>query len=118
MRLIRYLLSALVVGTLGVAVTQPTAINTPSPPAIPCSVSSLSAAFTGPLRITDVAQFACVQGWAFMWATVGSGPHAVGVTEVLHFDTPRDAWRVSLRSKVCVPGTMPRYIYLRGCFSN
>lgn len=83
-----------------------------------CSAPALSAAFTGALRISDVASYACIGSWAYLWATVGTGEHAVGVTEVVHLNSTTNSWLVSSRLKVCLPGVMPEFIYHQGCFSN
>jgi hypothetical protein len=83
-----------------------------------CSASALSAPFTGALRVSAVASYACQEGWAYLWATIGTGEHAVGVTEVVHFDPALNEWRVSSRLNVCKPGVLPEFIYLQGCFSN
>ena len=111
-------LSLLVVAALVVAASRPRETSSFAPLETPCSASALSAPFTGPLPVTAVADYACEDGWAYMWATIGSGAHAIGVTEVLHFDVAQQRWRVSLRGKVCSPRIMPHYIYERGCFSD
>jgi len=83
-----------------------------------CSAAALSEPFTGALRVSAVASYGCEDGWAFLWATVGTGEHAVGVTEVVHWNPALDEWRIASRLKVCRPGVLPDFIYRQGCFSN
>jgi hypothetical protein len=118
MRLLRILLSLAFAGSLVGAVSVASERTTPVFLASTCSADTLSAPFTGALRVSAVASYACQNGWAFLWATVGSGEHSVGVTEVLHFDAPLEKWRISSRLDVCHPGRMPEFIYRQGCFSN
>lgn len=117
-RSVRLVLSFAVVALLVTAASGARESRAPQYRAGECSGPSLSAAFTGALLVSDVASYACEDDWAYLWATVGSGAHAVGVTEVLHFDVTRDVWRVSSRLKVCSPRVLPTLIYRQGCFSN
>lgn len=117
-RLVRLLLSLALAGLLVVAVSEASETSTSAFNPSTCSASTLSAPFTGALRVSAVASYACQDGWAYLWATVGEGEHAVGVTEVEHFDSATNQWRVSSRLKVCVPGVVPEFIYRQGCFSN
>lgn len=117
-RLVRLLLSLALAGLLLGAVSGASEKSTPTFDPSTCAAPALSAAFTGALRVTAVASYACEDGWAYLWATIGTGEHAVGVTEVVHLDAVSDEWRVSSRLKVCKPGVMPAFIYRQGCFSN
>lgn len=117
MRLVRLLLSLALAGLLIGAVSGASEKSTPNFEPSTCSAPALSAAFTG-FRVTAVASYACEDGWAYLWATIGTGEHAVGVTEVVHLDPVSNQWRVSSRLKVCTPGVMPAFIYRQGCFSN
>ncbi|HEY1222361.1 MAG TPA: hypothetical protein VGE75_02550 [Acidimicrobiales bacterium] len=118
MRLVRLLLSIAMIGLLVAAVTGARGKSTSVFDASRCSASALSAPFTGALRVSAVASYACQENWAYLWATIGLGEHAVGVTEVLHFDSASNRWRISSRARVCRPGVMPGFIYRQGCFSN
>lgn len=118
MSLFRWIGSVLIAAALCVCVARPHETSVTAPLQTPCSVQSLSAAFTGPEFITQVAAYACEDGWAYMWATIGNGAHAIGVTEVLHFDVAEQRWKLSLRATVCSPKVLPHYIYEQGCFSN
>ena len=115
---VRFLMSLALVALLGVAVSAVGVRRSPVFDAASCSGPSLSAAFTGALRVSDVQSYGCEDDWAYLWATVGRGQVAVGVTEVLHFEVRSNVWRVSSRLKVCMPGVMPTFIYRQGCFSN
>jgi len=117
-RSLRLVLSLVVVALLVGAASAASVTRTTFFAPAQCSGPSLSAALSGSLRVSDVASYGCEDGWAYLWATVGNGEEAVGVTEVLHFSEAVDAWRVSSRLKVCKPGVMPTYIYRQGCFSN
>ncbi len=118
MRPVRILLSLGLVGLLVAAISGASQTSTTAFAPSKCSVAALSAPFTGALRVSGVASFACEGGWAYLWATIGSGEHAVGVTEVLHFDSASSEWVVSSKLKVCKPDVMPQFIYRQGCFSN
>lgn len=103
---------------MGVAVAGTSERRAPAFDAAQCNAAALGAPFTGALRVSAVASFGCQDGWAYVWATIGSGEHAVGVTEVVHWDSDTSEWRISSRLKVCRPGVMPEFIYRQGCFSN
>lgn len=69
--------------------------------------------------------FGCSQGWAYSWATVGSGPHAIGVTELLHLNPATNTWTFASRADYCAPNVatepsryLPQDIYEKACFSN
>ena len=86
---------------------------TPIPSYAYCSASALSRPFIGPEHVTSVQNYGCEGAWAFLWATIGSGQEAIGVTEVLHFDQADTTWRNASRLKVCKPDVMPTYIPAR-----
>lgn len=86
--------------------------------AIPCDVTALGAAFSGPLALHSVSQYGCENDWAYVWANIGSGPSEVSVTEVVHFNAVSGVWKFANRQDVCKPTVLPREIYLQGCFSN
>jgi hypothetical protein len=117
-RFLRSLLSLLLFAATAFCVVKVTSGSSPAPVEAPCNVASLSAAFSGPLTISSVQNYACEEGWAFLWATVGKGQEAVGVTEVVHYDVRAAKWRVAKRLLVCTPKILPHYIYEQGCFSN
>lgn len=108
----------LLVLALGFSVSRVTSSGAKFALQTPCSASSLSAPFSGPLPITQVTNYGCEDGWGFLWATIGNGAHAVGVTEVVRYDAGNGRWTVAKRLRVCSPRIMPRDIYLLGCFSN
>jgi hypothetical protein len=118
MRSVRFLLSLLVLAGLVLASLGAQQEHFASFDSAACSADALSAPFTGTERVTQVVSFGCENGWSFLWATIGTGEHAVGVTEVLHLNESRQRWQVSSRLKVCTPKVLPTFIYRQGCFSN
>ena len=118
MRKIRLVASALLLVALVVASIHTTATATQPPFAIPCSTSSLAVAFAGPLVLDSIDHFGCEGSWAFTGATIGTEPHQVGVTEVLHFSAVTSRWDFASRATVCKPEVLPPDVYRLGCFSN
>ena len=116
--MIRLVASALLLAALVVASVHTTATATRPPFAVPCSASSLAAAFAGPLQLDSIDHFGCEGSWAFTWATIGTEPHKVGVTEVLHFNPVTSSWNFASRATVCKPEVLPPDVYRLGCFSN
>ena len=101
-----------------VAVSRVSAYDAAPVVAASCDATSLGAAFSSGLALQSVSQYACENGWAYVWANIGSGPSEVSVTEVLHFNAPSGTWTFARRQDVCKPTILPRDIYLKGCFSN
>jgi len=88
------------------------------PESTPCYSGALAGAFHGPLALTHLDNYGCEGPWAFAWATIGSGAHAVGVSEVLYFDARSSHWRFAQRAAVCGNATLPARIDSLGCHSN
>jgi len=107
----------MVVGVV-VAVARVSAHGAPPVAAVPCDAGALGAAFSSGLALQSVSQYACDNGWAYVWANIGSGPAQVSVTEVLHFNALSGEWRFARRQDVCKPTILPSDIYRKGCFSN
>ncbi len=118
MRALRIFSSFVVVAALVIGVQLVRETTTPIEPTTICAPTPLSSPFHGAERVTGVASYGCEGGWAYLWATIGSGPEAVGVTEVLRANASMTRWVIASRLKVCKPGVMPNYIYRQGCFSN
>jgi hypothetical protein len=114
----RVVVSVAVAAGLGLGAVGARASQAAAPSAAPCSVAALGAAFTGPLTLASMQRHGCAGGWAFAWATVGSGQAEVGVTEVLEYDATSGAWAFADRATVCAPGLLPDEVYRLGCFSN
>lgn len=70
------------------------------------------------MRLTAVQKYGCEGQWAFVWATVGTGIHAIGVTEVLNFNASVGHWRQVSRLNDCKASILPSVVYYQGCFSN
>lgn len=85
----------------------------PSP--APCTAAALSAPYH---EVDSVSSFGCVGAYAYLWATVGTAPAEVSVTELLTFDPTTDAWRNALRAQYCGSGVLPVKIEQRACNSN
>jgi hypothetical protein len=116
--LLRAISSVALVIALGFALTKTSSSAVVAPVEAPCAAPALSTPFTGPEKVSAVANYGCEGGWAFLWATIGKGPTAVGVTEVLRYDQAAQQWRVALRQHVCHATILPHLVYERGCFSN
>lgn len=83
-----------------------------------CTPHGISTAFNGHFTLQSIDNFGCAGAWAFVWATVGTGNHEIGVTEVLRFDASRQSWVMASRLRWCKPGLLPELVYRQGCFSN
>jgi hypothetical protein len=118
MRVLRIAGTVLLLVALGVASARTTSASTRPGLAGPCTSDALGAPFGGPLPLVSIDHFACEGAWAFTWATVGTGQHKVGVTEVLHFDVGAQRWQFASRAGVCHRGILPEVVYRQGCFSN
>jgi len=117
-RIIRPLLSLLIVAGSAVAVSRVSAQDVAPLAVAPCDAAAIGAAFTNGLRLSSLTQFACENGWAYAWANIGTGPTEVSVTEVLRFDAVTGVWKFALRHDVCKLAILPSEIYQKGCFSN
>jgi hypothetical protein len=114
----RYAEIIALLAALGVGVTKTSCVASAFPVVAPCSSSALSVPYSGPLRVTSVDSFGCVGTWAYLWATVGTGVRAIGVTEVLHYDTTTASWRNASRLTYCNHKLLPTYVEFWGCNSN
>jgi hypothetical protein len=103
---------------LGVAVDKTTSSSATFPLSAPCDATSMSAPFSGPLKIESVDSFGCVGSWGYLWATAGTGVHAIGVTEVVHYDVAKGVWRSASRLTYCFHHLLPTYVEFWGCNSN
>jgi hypothetical protein len=117
MKIVRLAAAVVVLVALVVLSFRTTSSSTSAAPPVPCTTSALGRAF-GQLRLSSIQNFGCEGEWAYVWATVGTGAHAIGVTEVLAFHTTSQRWRFVSRSLDCKASILPSVIYHRGCFSN
>jgi len=108
---------ALVIAS-GLAAGAARATTSAAPPAAPCTTSALGEAFTGALTLRSFQAWGCSGDFAYAWATIGSEPNEISVTEVLHIDSSAGRWVIVPRLTYCRPGALPEPIYRRGCFSN
>jgi hypothetical protein len=118
MKLWRLAVAVLVIVALVVFSVRTTSQSTSAPPPVPCTTSTLGQAFGGQLRLASIQNYGCESEWAFVWATVGTGEHAIGVTEVLAFSVTRGRWAIVSRLADCKASILPSVIYRQGCFSN
>ncbi len=114
----RMLVTVLVLTGAAVLSSHATVSASPAGSSGACTPDALSRAFTGPFRLQSIDSFGCSGAWAYVWATVGSGPQEIGVTEVLRHDVASESWRFVSRQQYCHPGLIPDFIYRKGCFSN
>ena len=114
----RGLVAVLLLAGLVVSASAAWCQRSSMPESTPCVPSALAGAFHGPLALTHLDYYGCEGPWAFAWATIGSGARAVGVTEVLYFDSRSSHWRFAQRAAVCGNATLPARIDSRGCHSN
>jgi hypothetical protein len=118
MRILRLVIAALIPIALVVVSFRTTSNDATVAPQVPCAPSSLGGAFSGQMAPVSFQKFGCEGKWAFAWATVGTGLHAIGVTEVLSFDTTNSRWHLVSRLTDCKASILPSVIYHQGCFSN
>jgi hypothetical protein len=109
--------AALVVAT-GLAAGGARSTRSAAPVASPCTPAALSAAFGGALGLRSLDGWGCVGDFAYVYATVGTTPNLISVTEVLRFDPVTATWAFISRATYCTPHALPGLVYRRGCFSN
>lgn len=87
-------------------------------PPVPCTTAALGEGFQGQLHLASIQDYGCEAQWAYVWATVGTGEQAIGVTEVLHYDATSSRWAIVSRATDCKATILPSVIFHQGCFSN
>jgi len=110
--------AALVLLALVVLSFRTTSSSASAVPPVPCTTSALGQAFDGQFHLASIQNFGCEGEWAYLWATVGTGEQAIGVTEVLTYDAPSGRWAIVSRVVDCKASILPSVIYHQGCFSN
>jgi hypothetical protein len=118
MKIFRFVLCALVVAALAVLSFRTTSTSASAAPPVPCDTAALGQAFVGQFHLTSVQNYGCEGEWAYVWATVGTGEQAIGVTEVLAFKTTTQRWAIVSRVTHCKASILPNVVYRQGCFSN
>lgn len=118
MKLFRLVVAVLVLATLVVLSFRTTSSSASSAPQIPCTATALGQAFDGQFHLSSIQNYGCEGEWAFVWATVGTGERAIGVTEVLAYNATTQLWAFASRSVDCKASILPSVIYRQGCFSN
>jgi hypothetical protein len=110
--------AALVLIALVTLSFRTTSTSASAAPPVPCTTSALGQGFEGQFHLTSIQNFGCEGRWAYVWATVGTGVQAIGVTEVLAYSTTSGRWSIVSRSVDCKASILPRVVYRQGCFSN
>ncbi|HEV7957958.1 MAG TPA: hypothetical protein VGP11_00705 [Acidimicrobiales bacterium] len=115
MRLFRLLACVVIVAALAVLVTKPSSSASTFPTPAPCTSADLTAPYHD---VDSVTSFGCVGNYAYLWATVGTAPAEVSVTELLYYDPTTGAWENALRASYCGGGLLPASIEEKACNSN
>ena len=118
MKNVRLAVAALVVIALVVLSFQTTSRSASAVPPVPCTTASLGQAFGGQFHLSSIQNYGCEGSWAFVWATVGTGEQAIGVTEVLAYSSSAQRWAIVSRATDCKASILPSVVYRQGCFSN
>lgn len=115
MRWFRLVACVAILAVLVVVVIKPSSSASTFPPSPPCDATALSAPYHD---VDSVSSFGCVGDFAYLWATVGSGPAESSVTELLHYDPLTSVWENALRSTYCTSASLPAFIEERACSSD
>jgi hypothetical protein len=118
MKSFRLAVAALVLVALVVLSFRTTSSSASAVPPVPCTTATLGRAFEGQFHLSSIQNYGCEDQWAFVWATVGTGEQAIGVTEVLHYGTSAQRWAIVSRVTDCKASILPSVVYRQGCFSN
>jgi hypothetical protein len=118
MKLTRLIAALVLLAALAVASFHATSSSRRAAAAVPCTSSALGGAFGGHFKLASIQQYGCEGEWAYAWATVGTGEHAIGVTQVMHFEQAAQRWVIVSRQRDCKASILPSVVYRLGCFSN
>jgi hypothetical protein len=118
MKNLRLVLCAVVIAALAVLSFRTTSSSATVTAQVPCDTTALGQGFEGQFHLSSIQNYGCEGEWAFVWATVGTGVHAIGVTEVLAFKTVTQRWSIVSRAVDCKASILPNVVYRQGCFSN
>jgi hypothetical protein len=117
-KLLRLGASAAILIALVVLSFQTSCTRAAAVPAVPCTTASLGEGFHGQFHLASIQNYGCEAQWAFVWATVGTGEQAIGVTEVLNYEATSSRWAIVSRATYCKATILPSVVYRQGCFSN
>jgi hypothetical protein len=118
MKLSRLVIAVLVLVALVVLSLRTTSSAASADPPVPCTTAALGQAFDGQFHLASIQNYGCEGEWAYVWATVGTGQEAIGVTEVLAYNETSAQWALVSRATDCKATILPSVIYRQGCFSN
>ena len=114
----RLVLAVAVLAALVVLSLRTTSSAASAEAPVPCTTAALARAFDGQFHLSSIQNYGCEGEWAYVWATVGTGEDAIGVTEVLAYDAKSARWALVSRALDCKATILPSVIYRQGCFSN
>ena len=118
MKLWRLVSATVVIVALVAFSVRTTSKSATAAPPIPCTTSALGQGFSVQFHLTSFQNFGCEGTWTYAWATIGTGEHAIGVTEVLFYSVAKGHWAIVSRETDCKASVLPSVIYRQGCFSN
>lgn len=118
MKLLRLGATAALLIALVVLSFQTTCTRAAAVAPAPCTTASLGEGFHGQFHLASIQNYGCEAQWAYVWATVGTGVQAIGVTEVLNYEARFSRWVIVSRATYCKASILPNVIYRQGCFSN
>ncbi len=118
MKLSRFAAAVVVHAALIVLSLRTTSDFTAAEAPVPCTTSALGHAFRGQFHLGSIQNYGCEGRWAYVWATVGTGEQAIGVTEVLAYNVTGSHWALVSRAVDCKATILPSVVYHQGCFSN
>jgi hypothetical protein len=118
MKNFRLAVAALVLVALVVLSIRTTSSSASAVPPVPCTTTALGQAFDGQFHLSSIQNYGCEGTWAFVWATVGTGEQAIGVTEVMAYSSAAQRWSLVSRATDCKASILPSVVYRQGCFSN
>jgi hypothetical protein len=117
-KLFRLVAAGAVLIALVVLSFQTTCSTASAVPPVPCTAAALGEAFNGQFHLDSIQNFGCEGQWAYVWATVGTGEEAIGVTQVLTYEARSARWAIVSRETDCKATILPSVVYRQGCFSN
>jgi hypothetical protein len=117
-KLVRLVAAGAILVALVALSFQTTCTTASAVPQVPCTTATLGQAFDGQFHLASIQNFGCEGKWAYVWATVGTGEQAIGVTQVLTYDARAARWAIVSRATDCKATILPSVIYRQGCFSN
>jgi hypothetical protein len=117
-KLSRFVIAGVVVVALAILSSRTTSSSSSPVPPVPCTTTALGHAFDGQFHLSSIQNYGCEGTWAYVWATVGTGEQAIGVTQVMSYSVTSARWSIVSRATDCKASLLPSVVYRQGCFSN